>query len=209
MASTYIPSVETLRHAAAVLALISYPAGLVFWVIVHRFIVRWRTIGPTRTYIALCAALMLVGWGLFLWRDPLIGRDLGTSRALVVLATGVLIVGLDIERRCRRMLSLRTLAGVPELKAETNGVLLREGIFARVRHPRYLGASLGLMAIALFANHLGTYLLVLVFLPGIYLVTVLEERELVARFGDRYRDYQRQVPRLLPRPVLRTTEGQH
>lgn len=66
-----------------------------------------------------------------------------------------------------------------------------------------------LMATALFANHLGTYLLVVVFLPGIYVVTVLEERELVARFGETYRDYQRQVPRLLPRPVLRTTEGQH
>ena len=107
------------------------------------------------------------------------------------------------------MLSLRTLVGAPELNAESRGVLLRDGIFARVRHPRYLGASLGLAATALFANHLGTYLLLAVFLPGIYVVTVLEERELVARFGDAYREYQRRVPRFLPRPVLRTTKRQH
>ena len=36
-------------------------------------------------------------------------------------------------------------------------------------------------------------------LPGLYLITVLEERELLVRFGDEYRQYQDQVPRFLPR----------
>jgi len=149
--------------------------------------------------------LVVIGWGLYAWRIRLTGPDYGTSYPLVALSLGALIVGFDIERRCRRMLSLRTLVGVPELTAETTGVLLRDGIFSRVRHPRYLGASLGLVAIAFFANYLWTYLLVGVFLPGIYVVTVLDERELVTRFGDAYRAYQQQVPRLLPRLVLRTT----
>jgi len=34
--------------------------------------------------------------------------------------------------------------------------------------------------------------------PG-YLLLVLEERELLDRFGDAYREYQRDVPRLIPR----------
>jgi protein-S-isoprenylcysteine O-methyltransferase Ste14 len=29
---------------------------------------------------------------------------------------------------------------------------------------------------------------------------VLEERELLGRFGDAYREYQRDVPRLIPHP---------
>lgn len=200
---------DTLRSAVAVFAVITYPAGLVFWVVVHRFIACWRAVGPTRTYVALCAIVVVVGWGLYAWRARLTGDDYGTSYPLVALSIGLLIMSMALERRCRRMLSLRTLFGVPELTAESSGVLLRDGIFARVRHPRYLGAAMGLAATALFANHLGTYLLVAGFLPGIYVVTVLEERELVVRFGDAYRQYQRQVPRFLPRPVLRTTERQH
>ena len=180
-----------------------------FWVIVHRFIAFWRTVGPTRTYVALCGILIVVGWGLYAWRAPLTGHDYGTSYPIVALSIGFMIFSVGIERRCRDVLSLRTLVGAPELTAESSEVLLRDGIFAWVRHPRYLGASLGLTAIALFANHLGTYLLLAVFLPEIYVVSVLEERELVARFGDAYRDYQRRVPRFLPRPVLRPTERQH
>ena len=56
---------DTIRSAVAVLALIGYPAGLVFWVVVHRFIAFWRTVGATRTYVALCVILIAiaVGWG--------------------------------------------------------------------------------------------------------------------------------------------------
>jgi len=34
---------------------------------------------------------------------------------------------------------------------------------------------------------------------GLHLVTVLEERELVSRFGDAYREYQHRAPRFVPR----------
>jgi len=44
---TYISSVDALRFAAAVLAVVSYPAGLVSWLLVHRLITVWRLVGPT------------------------------------------------------------------------------------------------------------------------------------------------------------------
>jgi len=34
---------------------------------------------------------------------------------------------------------------------------------------------------------------------GIYAVALLEERELLARFGDEYRTYCRRVPRFIPK----------
>jgi len=68
-----------------------------------------------------------------------------------------------------------------------------------VRHPRYLSAGIGMMANALIVNYLGLYILLVSALAPGYLLLVLEERELLDRFGDAYREYQRDVPRLIPR----------
>lgn len=66
-----------------------------------------------------------------------------------------------------------------------------------VRHPMQLGVLIGVWATPdltvgrlLFAGALTAYVVI-----GLW----FEERSLVARFGDRYRDYQAQVPFLIPR----------
>ncbi len=80
-------------------------------------------------------------------------------------------------------------------------VLKTGGPYAIVRHPMYLGivlfhvgASLGLASPALLLVTL------LVIVPFTAIRLTAEEKVLVAAFGDRYRDYQRRVPALLPRP---------
>jgi protein-S-isoprenylcysteine O-methyltransferase Ste14 len=68
-----------------------------------------------------------------------------------------------------------------------------------VRHPRYLSAGLAVIAVALFVNYVGVYTLILLLFPLGHPMLVLEERELADRFGEEYRQYQRQVPRIIPR----------
>ena len=48
-------------------------------------------------------------------------------------------------------------------------------------------------------NYLGVYILFVSAFPVLYVITVLEEHELIDRFGEEYRRYQREVPRLIPR----------
>jgi len=50
----------------------------------------------------------------------------------------------------------------------------------------------------LFVNYLGLYLLMLIAVPAGLVMVAFEERELVGRFGEDYRKYQREVPRFIP-----------
>jgi protein-S-isoprenylcysteine O-methyltransferase Ste14 len=40
----------------------------------------------------------------------------------------------------------------------------------------------------------------------IYIGSIFEERRLIAEFGEAYREYQRSVPRLIPRPGRRWSD---
>ena len=83
---------------------------------------------------------------------------------------------------------------------ERPGRLLTEGIYARVRNPRYLAVLLGMTGFALILNYPALYLTVAACVPAGWLLIVLEERELEERFGDEYLAYKKSVPRLIPRP---------
>ena len=94
---------------------------------------------------------------------------------------------------------LRTLIGVPELTAGESGELLTTGIYARIRHPRYVQLLLALSAYALFANYSGAYIMAALFWAQIYVVVLLEEAELRDRFGEAYVSYAARTPRFVPR----------
>jgi protein-S-isoprenylcysteine O-methyltransferase Ste14 len=55
------------------------------------------------------------------------------------------------------------------------------------------------LAYALIVNYVGVDVLSVAAIPMFYAIIVLEERELIDRFGATYREYQREVPRLVPR----------
>jgi protein-S-isoprenylcysteine O-methyltransferase Ste14 len=187
------------RYYLALALLVSMPAALVYWYLAHPLARHWRRLPAAVTYVALFGAMALVGYGVWRIREPLLAVDLGWSLWLVPPAVIVYSAAIGVERSCRKHLKVGTLVGVPELvEGARSPGLLREGIYSRVRHPRYLGVLLALLAFALFINYLATWLLLPVSVAGLYLVTVLEERELIERFGEEYREYRARVPRLLP-----------
>ncbi len=194
---------DRVRYVLGVLALVMYAPGLLFWFVIHPWARSWRTLGPARTYLIVFSGLAALGALLIRFRELLLGPDLGTSWSLIAVSLGFYSIFGWLGLAHGRHMSHLTLAmrmGVPELsRTEGRKTLVRDGIYGMVRHPVYLSTAVGGIAYALIVNYLGAYILVVSALPVFYVLTVLEERELIDRFGEEYRQYQREVPRLIPR----------
>ena len=191
---------EAVRYYLALFVLVSFVPLLAFWFLIHPFVGLWRRLGPGIAYGAASAVMIVIGAGIFALRGPLLAVEFGTVLLLWPPAALAYLAAIVLGVLCRRQLSIGTLIGLPELvPGRAPGRLLTEGIYARVRHPRYAGGGLGLLALACFTNYLAVYGLLVAYWPVIYAVTVFEERELVARFGAAYKSYRKSVPRFLPR----------
>lgn len=191
---------DSIRYYVGLLTVATVPWALLYWYLVHPFIAFWRRLGVAITYT------VLIGLGVALaavtvhYRDLVMAKEYGTGAALWALALVAYGVSIAIELKCRKHLSWRMLAGVPEVSPQPGGgTLLSEGIYGRVRHPRYLAVSFGMLAAGLFCNYLMVWIVVAITVPALYGVAILEERELRERFGDAYLEYSRRVPRFIPR----------
>ncbi len=84
------------------------------------------------------------------------------------------------------------------------GELIVQGVYCRVRNPLFLFGLIFLWLSPIMTdNLLVLYLLATVYF---YLGSIHEERILAEKFGDAYLDYQRRVPRIVPRLRCRYPE---
>ncbi|HUR21628.1 MAG TPA: isoprenylcysteine carboxylmethyltransferase family protein [Vicinamibacterales bacterium] len=190
---------DDVRYGIAVTLLLGMPLAIALWITIHPFARAWRRIGVKATYAVLLVPGFALDWALWVNRTTLIGADWGTQPALLVLAAVTASIGVWIARARRLHLTPQILVGVPELSSSDKGRLLTEGIYSRVRNPRYLEVLFGMVTYACVANYSGTWALALLSAPGLHLVVLLEESELRDRFGADYDDYCRRVPRWIPR----------
>jgi protein-S-isoprenylcysteine O-methyltransferase Ste14 len=79
-------------------------------------------------------------------------------------------------------------------------VLVVQGVYRYVRNPMISGVLFILLAEALLTGSRRIFVWLLVFLAvNLVYIPLLEEPGLARRFGERYRVYQKNVPRWLPR----------
>lgn len=192
--------IDTLRSILAIALAVSVPPAVCLWFAIHPFARFWRRLGASATYGILALPFAGCIYGLYRIRGLLLGPDLGLHLPAVAGGVFLLAVSAGISRLRRKHLTFRILAGVPELsRAAGESRLLSEGIYARIRHPRYVEFTMGLLGWILIAGYAHLYILWLGTVAAIYLVVLIEERELRQRFGKAYEDYARRVPRFLPR----------
>jgi protein-S-isoprenylcysteine O-methyltransferase Ste14 len=166
--------------------------------LVHPYAKTWRKLGPFWSLTLLYGLLLLEMVSVFRAREALLAVEYGTRWPLVVLGGACLALAAIALRAVRRQLSVRVQMGIPELDPRAEQQLLTEGIYARVRHPRYLEMLLGGLGLALIANYLAGYVVLALGAGVLHAVVVLEERELAVRFGPAWHAYAARVPRYVP-----------
>jgi protein-S-isoprenylcysteine O-methyltransferase Ste14 len=191
---------DRVRHIAGLMVILTIPLALAYWFVVHPFIRFWRRLGLAMSYTALTVILITVLYVCYHIRWQLLGVDYGVNWLLVGAGVTCFIVATIIGQAMKRQFTVAKLLGVQEIKRDASPQeLVTKGIYSKIRHPRYASVLLGLIGLSLIANYLGAYIATALFVPGIYAIILLEERELTERFGDGYREYRKRVPRFIPR----------
>lgn len=88
-----------------------------------------------------------------------------------------------------------------------NPAVIRKGIYGRIRHPQYTGEILLYLGLLLLRTSLAALVVWIIIIVFLHYLMRYEEKLLVKRFGDEYRQYMRDVPMYFPR-VFKKTEKQ-
>lgn len=193
---------DTLRFVIAMFLWATVPPAFLYWYLIHPFAGYWKTQGPART-LMIVAPLCLLALGFMVrYSGVVAGTDLGTN--YLFFYTGLTLWGVSIalDRKIRKHLDFGTLVGLHELRGaegEEEQQLLDEGPYAMARHPRYGAGLVGTAGFAFMANYGAAWFMAALSAVLLAGLIRMEETELEARFGDRYRAYREQVPALIPR----------
>jgi protein-S-isoprenylcysteine O-methyltransferase Ste14 len=84
-------------------------------------------------------------------------------------------------------------------KARPRGVI-RKGVFRFVRHPIYLSEIIMYSGLLIMNISLAAAFMLVITILFLHYISRYEEKLLLAKFGDEYRQYMKEVPMWFPRP---------
>lgn len=84
-------------------------------------------------------------------------------------------------------------------KAQTQGTLATTGLYAKVRHPQYMGFIAIMFGFLLMWPTILTLIMFPILVYMYYRLALREEKDIIAGFGERYLKYRSQVPAFIPK----------
>ncbi len=190
----YDASVILLRCVAAIVLFLQLPIPL-YWFVVHPQVNFWRQHHKAAYITGLLFSWPPVTAAMIFYRHSLFRNQIPPVWRIV---TGVALIVLEgwLFWCVKRDLGGARLVGKTELSG--SGEVARDGIYARIRHPRYVGSFLAILGACMLAGTRGLWIVAGMWSALTLVAIGLEERELRARFGATYQDYCARVPRFYP-----------
>jgi protein-S-isoprenylcysteine O-methyltransferase Ste14 len=90
-------------------------------------------------------------------------------------------------------------AGEEALAPKKEHKMYSGGIYEKIRHPQAVGETFLWLMIAFFLHSPFLVIYSIIWFPIFYLFCVVEEKDLVLRYGKPYKDYQKAVGMLFPK----------
>lgn len=144
--------------------------------------------GKDGLYFGTASILLPASWLMcfFLLHNPIV--QWLVYAGWVILAGGLVLIFLSI-------VALRS-KGKPEKGRDFTHttVMVDSGVYAIVRHPLYLGWLLVQVAVIFFSQHWSMVIMGALGAACIYLISRQQDRRLMEKFGDAYREYIQSVP---------------
>jgi protein-S-isoprenylcysteine O-methyltransferase Ste14 len=186
--------VSLLGWIAAVVLFLQLPIPL-YWFVMHPQVNFWRqhqkagfVTGVLLSWLPVTVLLVIFHRELFRVERP--------AWWGIIAGFVLLVLELWIFWRVQRDLGGRRFVGQTELSG--GGEIVHRGIYARIRHPRYVGSLLAILGACILAGTRAVWIVAAVWILLTRIAISLEEREMRDRFGAAYEEYSRLVPRFVP-----------
>jgi protein-S-isoprenylcysteine O-methyltransferase Ste14 len=166
-----------------------FAAGTTFIILISWFLsIKYKRYHGIARFFSFESIFLLVLLNLETWfLDPFSPRQI-LSWIFLFLSAYIALAGF---------LTLKT-RGRPGDTFENTALLVRSGLYSYIRHPLYL--SLLLLGTGAMLKNPGTLQVTLgiINLLSIYITARVEEKEMIARFGDEYRIYMKESKMFVP-----------
>lgn len=172
-----------------------------FWIPVHFATGFFRKLGLL-TYIMPVFTWLPLAYLVYHNREFVLGFKIEMPSTLTYAGATAFLLGTLLHIWTARLLTFRGIIGMPEVSLHTQGKLVTSGPFSVVRHPTYLAHTLMFFGVFFMTGVVTVGAVALIDYAVVNLFVIpLEERELLRRFSDGYREYMKEVPRFFPRMV--------
>jgi len=187
-----------MTHVLRVLIPVLWILWLCYWVVAARIT------GKTRRRESLASRLThygpLILGGLLLGVPGILGPEMerqfhDSAKTWLWIANALVAIGLGFSAWARVWLGGNWSA---EVTIKQNHELVRSGPYALVRHPIYTGVLLSLIGTALSVDKWRAFIGLILVAAGFLRKIVIEERFMLAEFGEAYEHYRAEVPALIP-----------
>lgn len=151
-----------------------------------------------RTYRLLYNLISLVIIALVLFIGAIISSPLLMVPTPIHFYVGLMMatMGIFIIKRAFRNYSTGIFLGLKNENPEEP--LVKEGLQKKVRHPLYSGTILIFLGYFIYNPLLSSFATLLALLIYLPIGIKLEEKKLIAKFGQAYIDYKQDVPAIFP-----------